>query len=182
MDRYESEIFERAIRRRRSGDPRILGLSDVVFSDCRRYRYRLERSFAKEGPIAVFLLHNPSTACEIQDDPTSRRGISFAKAWDCSKLTFINIWAGIATDPRKLWTMDDPCGPENDVHINQALQEAAATEGLVVAGYGNIRPPRELKQRVRERLNVVHRALLECEHPIHVLGRTLTARRNTRCT
>lgn len=150
-----------------------LGLSDAVFSSCGRYRYRLERSFAKEGGVAVFLLHNPSTACKVQDDPTSRRGISFARAWGCSKLTFINIWAGIATDPKKLWTMDDPCGPQNDEHIYRALQEAAATEGVVVAAYGKIRPPRELKQSVRERLDLVHRALLECERPIHVLGRNL---------
>lgn len=160
--------------RPKGADQAILefGLSDAgaVFSDCRRYRYRLERNFAKAGPVAVFLLHNPSAACEVQDDPTSRRGIGFAKAWGCSKLTFVNVWAGIATDPKKLWAMDDPCGPENDAHINQALQAAAATEGLVVAAYGNIRPPRELKQSVRERLYVVHRTLVKCGRPIHVLG------------
>ena len=150
-----------------------LGLSNAVFSKCRRYRYRLERTFANEGPVAVFLLHNPSTACEIQDDATSRRGISFAKEWGCSKLTFINVWAGIATDPKELWTMDDPCGPDNDGYIREALREAAATRGLVIAAYGKNRPPHDLKQSVRDRLKDVHRTLLECESPIYALGRNL---------
>lgn len=146
------------------------GPSDAVFSPCRRYRYTLERRFAEEGPVAVFLLHNPSTASAVEDDATSRRGVGFAKAWGCSKLKFINIWAGIATYPKKLWMMDDPCGPENDAYIKHALREAVATRGLVVAAYGNIRPPRDLQQSVRNRVADVHRALAEHKGRIHALG------------
>lgn len=150
-----------------------LDKSDAVFSDCLRYRYVLSRKLKAHGPIAVFLLHNPSIAGSASDDPTTRRGISFAKSWGCSQLIFVNIWAGIATDPVKLWQMDDPCGPANDSFILSAMDAANASAGFVIAAYGSVRPPPPFRRYARQRLDEVHALLNRFNGPIKALGLNL---------
>ena len=44
----------------------------AVYSDCARYRYRLERVWAP-GQRVLFVMLNPSTATELQNDPTVER-------------------------------------------------------------------------------------------------------------
>ena len=57
--------------------------SGATFSPCRTWRYTLWRSWGiGNGKNAVFIGLNPSTADEVQDDPTIRRCINFAKACD----------------------------------------------------------------------------------------------------
>ena len=43
--------------------------SVAVYSDCERYRYALTRISDAEGAKALFVMLNPSTATEIQNDP-----------------------------------------------------------------------------------------------------------------
>jgi hypothetical protein len=127
----------------------------AIFSECRRYRYRLERQVASDGPTIAFLLHNPSTADAENDDATSRRGISYARAWASSRFIFINPWAGVATTPRDLWTMADPVGPDNDLHIARAVQEVVDSSGFIVFGWGVISPPKEQEAAAKRRLSDV---------------------------
>jgi hypothetical protein len=47
-------------------------LSEAVYSDCERYRYLLTRVWGS-GPKALFVMLNPSTATEVQNDPTVER-------------------------------------------------------------------------------------------------------------
>ena len=91
--------------------------------------------------VVAFCLHNPSTAAADVDDPTSRRGIGFARAWDAGRLVFVNPWAGIATKPKDLWAMSDPVGPGNDEHILAVAREVAATDGVFVLAWGAVGPP-----------------------------------------
>jgi hypothetical protein len=51
----------------------------AVFSDDREYRYRLWRTWDVDKPTAAFVMLNPSTADETENDPTIRRCIGFAK-------------------------------------------------------------------------------------------------------
>jgi hypothetical protein len=127
-------------------------LSGAAFSDCGRYRYRLEREVGASGPTIAFVLHNPSTAGAENDDATSRRGIGFARSWRASRLIFVNPWAGIATNPKHLWTMADPIGAENDAHIVQAVREVRESGGFVVLAWGVVRPPRARKEATTLRL------------------------------
>lgn len=39
-------------------------------SDCRTYRYELQRIWDESKPYAMFIGLNPSTADETEDDPT----------------------------------------------------------------------------------------------------------------
>ena len=107
----------------------------AVFSPCRRWRYRLERDVATlestRGAVA-FIGLNPSIADETLDDPTIRRCKGFALGWGFRRLIVANAYAWRSTDPRGLWTADDPVGAENDAHI-----EAIASDvELVVCAWG----------------------------------------------
>lgn len=100
---------------------------------------------------------NPSTADEWQDDPTIRRCINFARDWGFGCLVMANAYAYRSTDPKGLWSVDDPVGPEND----DALQSLAQMAGMVLVAWGvNCKPERQ--EQVLELL----------DRPVHCLGTT----------
>ena len=47
--------------------------SVAVYSDCERYRYTLTRVWEPQGQRLSFVMLNPSTATEVQNDPTVER-------------------------------------------------------------------------------------------------------------
>jgi hypothetical protein len=102
----------------------------AVISDDGLYRYRLDRRWGL-GPRVSWIMLNPSTADAEQDDPTLRRITGFSRAWGFSALTVVNLYAWRATDPMRLWFVDDPVGPENDRYLTEAC---AGTD--VIAAWG----------------------------------------------
>jgi hypothetical protein len=70
-----------------------------------------------DRPPAVFIGLNPSTADALQDDPTVRRCIRFARDWGDGGLLMLNAFAYRATDPTVMRRAPDPVGPENDRYI-----------------------------------------------------------------
>jgi len=125
----------------------LLEQSGAVFSPCKLYRYRLWRTWGDTAP-AVFVMLNPSTADEVENDPTVERCERRARAMGFGGLRVANIFALRSTDPSALYTNDDPVGPENDA----AILESLAGAGLVVCawgGHGN------LNQRGQAVLNLI---------------------------
>lgn len=122
----------------------------AVFSPCRTWRYRLSR-FWDEGPTAAFILLNPSTADETNDDPTIRRCIGYAKAWGMGGLVLGNIFALRSTDPKGLYGHADPVGPENNEHLARIASDAAT----IVCGWG---AHGAFRDRGREVLNLIRAA------------------------
>lgn len=102
-------------------------------SDDREYRYRLWRTWDAEMPTVAFVMLNPSTADESEDDPTIRRCIGFAKEWGYGTLVVGNLFAYRATDPSELRDHPDPVGPENDERLSRIVDEA----DKVVVAWGN---------------------------------------------
>ena len=96
-----------------------------------RYRYRLWRTWDRSRFPAVFCCLNPSTATAFEDDPTVRRLVGFAKAWDRGGIVLVNLYALRATDPAELAKAEDPVGSSND----QAIRDIDAVE--VVAAWGS---------------------------------------------
>lgn len=97
----------------------------AIISDCGTYRYLLTRAtgvtlFESQARTVNFIMLNPSTADATADDPTIRRCIRFAMAWDYERLVVTNLFAFRATDPGDLRFAKDPIGPENDRHIIEA--------------------------------------------------------------
>lgn len=118
----------------------------ATWSPCKRYRYTLRRTWYRaesypDGPIRLvtWVLLNPSTADEKADDPTIRRCIEYSKTWRFDGLIIVNAYALRSTDPKGLWKVEDPNGPENDAAILGACREASR----VVCGWGaNLRNDR----------------------------------------
>jgi hypothetical protein len=102
------------------------------FSRCRRWRYLLWRKWG-EGPVANFLMLNPSTADEVKLDPSCTRARVFAERWGFGALVVTNLFGWRATDPDDMKAARDPVGAANDRAILQAAREA----DLVVCAWGN---------------------------------------------
>lgn len=112
--------------------PDLLMVTTACMSPCRRYRYRLERSWAK-GRLLPFVMLNPSTADETADDPTIRRCMGFARREGYVGIVVANLYAFRASTPASLWKAADPYGEENDAALVRIAQEAG---GPVVCGWG----------------------------------------------
>lgn len=103
--------------------------SEAVYSDCERYRYRLTRTWAP-GPRVLFVMLNPSTATEVQNDPTVERCERRARVLGFGGFAVGNIFAYRATDPRVMRAAAEPVGPGNDAAI---LELAGAADWIVCA-------------------------------------------------
>jgi hypothetical protein len=86
------------------------------FSPDRRYRYSLTILW-DSGPMAAFIGLNPSTADEVQDDPTIRRCRGFASEWGCGGMVMLNLFAFRATDPKVMKLEPDPIGKDNTIEF-----------------------------------------------------------------
>jgi hypothetical protein len=112
-------------------------MTDAIISDCVRYRYTLHRTIQEDASWkqpCLFVMLNPSTADATKDDPTIRRCLGFARAWDCSALTVVNLFGFRATDPRELAHTADPVGPDNDAHVREQIDRHAS--GVIIAAWG----------------------------------------------
>ena len=139
--------------------------SHAVFSDCRLYRYRLERRWG-EGVLGAFLMLNPSTADEFQNDPTIRRCVAFARMWGYGGLMMTNLFAWRATDPRNMLAADDPVGPDND----QTLRATWLNAAITVAAWGAHGTHQGRGAHVRAMLPALHYLRLTKDgHPGHPL-------------
>jgi hypothetical protein len=107
--------------------------SGAQFSPCRRWRYLLWRRWDEGRPLANFLMLNPSTADEVQLDPSCTRARIYAERWGYGGLIVTNIFGWRATDPGEMKAVRDPVGRGNDAAIVRAAKEAA----LVVCAWGN---------------------------------------------
>lgn len=91
--------------------------STAIYSDCEKYRYSLTRIWEPEGKKAFFVMLNPSTATEVQNDPTVERCERRARTLGFGAFRVANIFAWRDTDPRKMRKAADPVGPANDAAI-----------------------------------------------------------------
>jgi len=72
------------------------------FSDCRKFRYALWRTWDKDKPLIMFIGLNPSTANETDSDPTIRSVGRIAKSNDYGGFYMMNCFPYISTDPKGL--------------------------------------------------------------------------------
>jgi hypothetical protein len=107
-------------------------VSEAVYSDCERYRYLLTRVWGP-GPKALFVMLNPSTATEVQNDPTVERCERRARVLGFGAFRVTNIFAFRATDPKVMRAAEDPVGPGNDAAIRDSLDWA----DQVICAWGN---------------------------------------------
>ena len=106
--------------------------SVAIYSDCERYRYSLTREWSLEGGRVAFVMLNPSTATEVQNDPTVERCERRARALGFGAFRVCNIFAWRDTDPRAMRAAAEPIGAENDA----AISDACAWADLTIRAWG----------------------------------------------
>lgn len=108
----------------------------AIISDCGKYRFQLWRIWDETKPLVLWIMHNPSKADHINDDPTIRRVIKFAKSWGYGGLYVGNLFPYRATKPDELKAIDDielKCNPENYRHVQEMYNKCE----LRILAYGN---------------------------------------------
>lgn len=105
----------------------------AIFDETKQYRYSLWRTWDSRGASLAFVLLNPSQANEVDDDPTIRRCMGFARGWGYQSVEIVNLFAYRATKVSTLRKAKDPVGPENDLYIRQAAERA----DMLLYAWGN---------------------------------------------
>ena len=75
--------------------------SGAVMDHTRQYRFLLWR-FWDERPRVLFVGLNPSTANELENDPTVGRWCGFAKAWGYGGFYACNLYPYVTAFPKEL--------------------------------------------------------------------------------
>lgn len=144
--------------------------STAVYSDCERYRYSLTRIWDEGGKRVLFVMLNPSTATEVQNDPTVERCERRARTLGYGGFRVVNIFAWRDTDPAQMRRAADPVGPENDA----ILRDGAAWADHVIAAWGVHGAHRDRGPAVADLLRdtgceLFHLGLSKHGHPRHPL-------------
>ncbi len=144
--------------------------STAIYSDCEKYRYSLTRVWDPQGRKALFVMLNPSTATEVQNDPTVERCERRARALGFGAFQVTNIFAWRDTDPRKMRAAADPVGPEND----RAILDGADWADQVIAAWGTHGAHLDRGPAVEALLrgtgqSLFHLGLSKAGHPKHPL-------------
>ena len=144
--------------------------SVATYSNCETYRYALTRTWDDSGARVNFLMLNPSTATEVQNDPTVERCERRARALGFGAFRVTNIFALRATDPRDMRAAADPIGAGNDA----AILAAADWATQVICAWGTHgahmgRGP-EVETLLRPTgVPLLHLGLSKAGHPKHPL-------------
>lgn len=144
--------------------------STAVYSDCERYRYSLTRVWDESGSRVNFVMLNPSTATEYQNDPTVERCERRARALGYGSFAVTNIFAWRDTDPKQMRAAKDPVGAGNDA----AILERATWANDVIAAWGTHGAHLDRGAAVRALLSdlprpIFHLGLSKAGHPKHPL-------------
>jgi len=143
--------------------------SVAVYSDCEKYRYSLTRRWS-DGAKVAFIMLNPSTATEVQNDPTVERCERRARSLGFGAFRVTNIFAWRDTDPRNMRRADDPIGPDNDT----AILDACNWADTVICAWGTHgqhlnRGPQVEKMLRQSHSDLFHLGLSKAGHPKHPL-------------
>lgn len=151
--------------------------STAIYSDCERYRYSLTRIWDKDGTRVNFVMLNPSTATEVQNDPTVERCERRARTLGYGGFAVTNIFAWRDTDPKAMRAALDPIGPDN----NAAIADRATWATDVIAAWGTHGAHRDRGADVAVMLSglarpLFHLGLSKAGHPKHPLYLPYTQR------
>ena len=144
--------------------------STAVYSNCELYRYSLTRSWDSSAKKVLFIMLNPSTATEIQNDPTVERCERRAKALGYGAFKVCNIFAYRSTDPKIMRLQKDPIGPEND----KIIIKSANWSNNIICAWGtngcHLNRGKKIEALLRAKnFTLTHLGLSKDGHPKHPL-------------
>ena len=109
----------------------ISQFSGAILDHTRTYRFLLWR-FWDDRPRVLFNGLNPSTANELQDDPTVKRWYQFARDWGYGGFYATNLYPFITPDPKELVK-----GEAHHKANYPAIKMASSLSVLTVACWGD---------------------------------------------
>ncbi len=139
--------------------------------DRKAYRYWLERDLGEGSGTLAFVMLNPSTADETEDDPTIRRCIGFAKRESARRLVVANLFAWRATKPagllRALVDADDPKGLRRSW-----LRALSIPNARTVVAWGVGGGIRSVVRMIDDRAGRFAGTAHQLDRPLYCLGKT----------
>lgn len=146
--------------------------SVAVYSDCEAYRYELTRVWDTGGQKALFVMLNPSTATETQNDATVERCERRARALGFGAFRVTNIFAYRAKDPKAMRKVADPIGPANDT----AIANGAVWANRIICAWGRHGTHMDRGQAVERLLRATENSLWHLgltqggqpKHPLYI--------------
>jgi hypothetical protein len=114
----------------------------ALFSPDGRHRYRLDRDLVNDpdgnGGRLLWVMLNPSVAGAHEDDPTVRKCVGFARRMNFERLSVVNLYSLVSTDPADLADASDRITRQTDT----VTVLAAAEADQIVVAWGS--PPKGL--------------------------------------
>ena len=111
----------------------------ATISNCNKYRYELHREWDKKKGKVLFIMLNPSTACGVTDDLTTRRCVNFAKKWGYGGIMIGNIYPFRAKRPKDLRKWTNNCGKEEYKALFEnmdCVRDMAVDAEIIVCAWG----------------------------------------------
>ena len=139
--------------------------SSAVISDCKFYRYRLDRDVQESGIVFAFFGVNGSTAGPIEEDQTTLKWRGFTLRNAGRKYIAGNPFGYRARDVRILATIADPVGPENDKHLGEIIAEA----DVLVPCWGNAT---KVPGSIRHHIYALADRIVKAGKPVKIFGFT----------
>lgn len=147
------------------------------FSEDGKYRYSLWRIWDNSLPLVMFIGLNPSTANQIDNDPTINCVIKFCKQWGYGGVYMMNCWAYVTSDPKLLKS-----NPMSDEWNNNTLTITASKCKDVVFAWGKFEVIKA-SGRDKELIEMFPHALCIGQkggHPFHPLWAGVYAPKETK--
>lgn len=144
----------------------------AIFSQQRVYRYTLEIKWDASLPLLMCIGLNPSTADEVDDDPTLRRVKRFARDWNYGGIIMTNLFAFRSTDPKVMLSHPRPIGDRNNTLLKTSRERAA----FCLCAWGNHGRHLNRADWVLENLSDLHALKITgagCpQHPLYLPANT----------
>ena len=137
---------------------------DSTFSDDRKHRFLLRRSWAKEGKIATVIMINPSDADYLITDVTTMSVYNgLARLGEFAAVNIVNLYSMVTPKISFKYNTDDELTkPEND----KTIQKVAAESDVVLLCWGSVG---DTNGRVAKRIMTVLDMLRNEKEKMHVL-------------
>jgi hypothetical protein len=141
------------------------------------YRYILQRTWGDPKDLVMYLMLNPSTATEIENDPTVERCQRRALSMGYGSFVVTNLFALRSTDPKALYESNSPIGEYNDKYILEYADKAR----MVICAWGNHGNYMRRGSEVVDKLSKLYSEKLHClkitkignpYHPLYVSYKT----------
>lgn len=147
-----------------------------------RYRYELTREWAlaknRKPKTVTFIMLNPSTADDKEDDPTIKRCVAFARDNGANRLIVANLFAyrtSSVSELKEMRTHDDIVGPEYWDRLAATVRKSQT----IILGWGKDGGILEQDKAVLEFLKLEVKGTFYCltinkdgspKHPLYIRG------------